>query len=178
MKDDIIYHTPPLPNRQSIRYKGYDYRGVGYYHVTICCFEKKCRFGKVIDDKVVLNEFGQIAFDIWESLPDRFERIETDVYVIMPNHIHGIIIKKENEVREYIDNVTKRLGDIVGAFKSIVFNECLKIYKARNLMMGKLWQDNYWERIIRNEDAYFEIGNYIINNPRTWSEDKLFVNGA
>ncbi|MDQ5928348.1 MAG: REP-associated tyrosine transposase, partial [Bacteroidota bacterium] len=65
------------------------------------------------------------------------------------------------------------IGDIVGAYKSLVFNACLDIYKSKNELMGKLWQRNYYENIIRNDNAYQNISNYIINNPEKWSEDKF-----
>jgi putative transposase len=68
---------------------------------------------------------------------------------------------------------TTGISDIVGAYKSLVFKSCLDIYKSNDELMGKLWQRNYYEHIIRNENAYHNISNYIINNPAKWSEDKF-----
>ena len=69
---------------------------------------------------------------------------------------------------------TKTVGDIVGAYKSLVANECLEIYKIKNEMMGKLWQRNYWEHIIRDGQSYQRISEYIINNPKNWNGDKFY----
>jgi putative transposase len=69
---------------------------------------------------------------------------------------------------------TATVGDIVGAYKSLVANACLEIYKSKNVGMGKLWQRNYYEHIIRNERSYQNISNYIINNPAKWDEDKFY----
>ena len=87
---------------------------------------------------------------------------------IMPNHMHGIITLRG--AATLADDPTT-IPDIVGAYKSLVANGCLEIYKSRNEMMGKLWQRNYYERIIRNERAYSNISNYIMNNPAKWSRD-------
>ncbi|MFO7623518.1 MAG: transposase, partial [Anaerolineales bacterium] len=69
----------------------------------------------------------------------------------------------------------KTIGDIVGAYKSIVANECLEIFKSNNETMGKIWQRNYWEHIIRDEKSFQEIATYVENNPAKWQEDKFFV---
>ncbi|WP_229746737.1 transposase [Pedobacter mendelii] len=116
----------------------------------------------------------------------------------MPNHFHGIIVLKdiiqaveetavgatlvvalhEEDDKESLISTTARvaptIADIVGAYKSIVSNECLKICKAQSKSMGKLWQRNYYEHIIRDEGAYENIANYIINNPAKWDEDKFY----
>ena len=189
--------------RHNIRYKGYDYSKVGYYFVTICCFDKICRFGKIEDNEMIINEFGNIACDEWIDIPNKYENVAVDVFQIMPNHLHGIIViiddfwvggNRPSVVTSLADDsyinsgaspVTTEntlidarkkplLGDIIGAYKSIVFNKCLKISKSRNEYMGKLWQNNYWEHINRDEKAYYEIGNYIFNNPVNWKDDEYY----
>ena len=134
----------------------------------------------------LLNEFGQIALEQWHKLSDRFPTIELDAFVVMPNHVHGIIfITKNGQTTgasqgvgasptrtEVLKSVT--LGEIVGAYKSLVSTECLKIYKSRNETMGKLWQRNYYEHIIRDEKSFENIVYYIENNPSTWQQDELF----
>lgn len=161
---------------------------------------------------MVLNEYGWIAYNEWIKLSERFSNFELDVFQIMPNHIHGIIVlqsvgatlavaQNEND-RETVgatlavaqnetlavaqndrDNVIGAgaspaptgVGDIVGAYKSLVSNGCLKMYKSKNETMGKLWQRNYYECIIRNERSYQNISKYIINNPSKWNNDKFFT---
>lgn len=149
-----------------------------------------------------LNEYGQIAYNEWIKLSKRFLNFELDVFQIMPNHMHGIIllnnvgagftpaqnssIEQNNVTNENVTLVEKgagvnpapttnaTFGDIVGAYKSLVANGCLDIYKKKNKTMGKLWQRNYYEHIIRNEQSYQTISEYIINNPAKWKDDKFF----
>ena len=146
----------------------------------------------------LLNEFGQIALEQWHKLSDRFPTIDLNAFVVMPNHVHGIIFITENGPQQQRgqsrdgqpENVKQpqgfgqpqglplpmrtTLGDVVGAYKSLVSNECLKIYKSRNETMGKLWQRNYYEHIIRDEKSFENIVSYIENNPSTWQQDELF----
>ena len=166
----------------------------------------KCRFGKIEKDEMVLNELGMIAQNEWAKLPERFSNFELDVFQIMPNHIHGIILLNDCVVRagftpahlpDHIHegqpqgiaptqnhdpiqnpagmNPVPTIGDIVGSYKSLVSNECLKIYKSNNEIMGKLLQRDYYEHIIRNESSYKRISEYIINNPQQWDNDKFYV---
>jgi putative transposase len=191
-------YNPQIHNRRSIRLKGYDYSQAGAYFITICCAERKYRFGNVVNGEMILNEYGVIAYNEWVKLSERFFNFELDVFQIMPNHMHGIIVLNGgagNNVgagltpaHNTIDGVVNGSGvnpaptntnatifDMVGAYKSLVSNECLKIYKSKNELMGKLWQRNYYENIIRNEQAYHTISNYIINNPANWGDDKFNV---
>jgi len=206
---DMAYN-PNIHHRRSIRLKGYDYSQAGAYFITICCKDRKCRFGKIVVGASVmeLNECGQIAYDEWLKLSERFSNFELDVFQIMPNHMHGIIVLNDivgatlavaqnavvqNAVAQNVPNgiialndvgATARvaptttnatIGDIVGAYKSLVANGCLDIYKTKNETMGKLWQRNYYEHIIRNEQSYQTISDYIINNPAKWKDDKFFM---
>ena len=204
-----MVYNPKIHNRRSIRLKGYDYALAGAYFITICCEYRICRFGKVVNDEMILNKFGIIAYEEWIKLADRFINFELDVFQIMPNHIHMILVLKDvavgaglapaqnkNIINNFINNFindeivddenqragaspaptvqTASISDIIGAYKSIVFNACLAIYKDKNEQMGKLWQRNYYEHIIRNEQSYQNISNYIINNPAKWDEDKFY----
>jgi len=153
-----------------------------------------------------LNEYGQIAYNEWLKLSERFSNVELDVFQIMPNHIHGIIIlndvgagftpalnengqptgKKEGQPQGIAPTGT--IGNIVGAYKSLVANRCLAIHKQKWMdvnpewagvnhapTMGKIWQRNYYEHIIRNEQSYQTISEYIINNPTKWKTDKFYI---
>lgn len=174
-------YNPQIHHRRSIRLKGYDYSTPDPYFITICCQDMKCRFGKIVNGEMILNEYGIIAYNEWVKLTDRFGNFELDVFQIMPNHMHGIIVLTAvgagfTPVQTVWAGVNPAptISDIVGAYKSLVANECLNIYKSNNEKMGKLWQRNYYEHIIRNERAYQNISNYIINNPAKWREDKFF----
>jgi len=198
-------YNPKIHDRKSIRLKGYDYSQAGAYFITICCQDRECRFGKIENDQMVLNEFGTIAYNEWNKLPERFSNFELDVFQIMPNHIHGIIVlvgagltpaqltpaqitpAQNDKTAEASRAGASRAGaspaptgDIIGAYKSLVANECLKIFKSRYAeenpatTMGKLWQRNYYEYIIRNEQSYQTISNYIIGIPSKWKDDKFY----
>lgn len=93
MHDKPTYN-PQIHHRRSIRLKGYDYSQEGLYFITICCKDRKYRFGKIENDKMILNEYGTIAYDEWIKLTERFSNFELDVFQIMPNHMHAIIALK------------------------------------------------------------------------------------
>jgi len=179
-------------HRRSIRLKGYDYSRAGLYFITICCENKVHRFGKIENDGMVLNENGTIANNEWYKLLNRYSNFELDVFQIMPNHMHGIISLKNAvgatisvapNTKNPMENIQSQnwtgaspaptISNIVGAYKSLVANGCLKLYKSKNKIMGKFWQRNYYEHIIRNENSYNTISNYIINNPAKWNDDKF-----
>jgi len=192
-------YNPQIHHRRSIRLKGYDYSQVGAYFITICCKDRECRFGKIVgaslaDAQMELNEYGTIAYNEWIKLPERFTNFELDVFQIMPNHMHGIIllndvgatlavvpnnISGENialtEKSAGVNSAPTTIGNIVGAYKSLVANACLEIFKMKNETMGKLWQRNFYEHIIGNEQSYQTISDYIINNPSKWNDDKFFM---
>ena len=199
-----MLYDPQLHHRRSIRLKGYDYAQSGLYFITICCQEKIHRFGEIIDEigntssngnklddniaipsneifpvtvQMKLNEFGIVAYNEWMKLPERFPNIELDVFQIMPNHVHGIILLNEIPSSKYKNHDEKNpasISKIVGAYKSLVTNGCLELYKCQNITMGKFWQRNYYEHIIRNEKSYATISDYIVNNPAKWKEDKFY----
>jgi len=181
-------YNPLIHHRRSIRLKGYDYSNAGAYFITICCEDRIHRFGKVSDNKMILNKSGIIAYNEWINLSDRFPNFELDVFQIMPNHMHSIIIlsdvpvgatltvaQEEDKINRVTERVAPTISDIVGAYKSIVSNACLQLFKSHDKIMGKLWQRNYHEHIIRDERAYNNISNYIINNPSKWDEDKFHL---
>ena len=240
-----------IHHRKSIRLNGYDYSQAGLYFITICCHDRIHRFGNIADGKMILNDAGKIATAEWEALKDRFHNIKQGAFVVMPNHIHFIIIitnpgmatarvaatstdypirarlapdrktddgesvraglapahdgdgesvragftpaldgkdDREGRPNQYYGvgndgdrkgrpNESDRkitLGEIVGAYKSLVFNNCLKLAKDKGEYLGKFWQRDYYENIIRNDEAFIKISEYIINNPAKWQDDKFY----
>lgn len=179
--------------RHSIRLKDYDYSSDGAYYVTLCAQERKCLFGEVINDGIVLNDAGKMIEYNWNKLPQRFLNIELDEFITMPNHFHGIINVTVGAplVGAQNDNIivgaqnnnragtrpAPTLGDIVGAFKSITTNEYIRNVKNNHWRQfdKQLWQRNYYEHIIRNDIELNEIRGYIKNNPYNWEEDKEYV---
>lgn len=178
-----------LPQRKTIRLKGYDYSQAGLYFITICCQGRICLFGDVVKGEIVLNEAGKMVETEWLNLPDRFKNIELHESVIMPNHFHGIlkivgvtlVVARnvgiaENQMGQPQGIApTKTIGDMMDAYKSITTVNYIRGVKTLNWQPfnGKLWQRNYWEHIIRNEQSYQRISEYIVNNPKEWSDDKF-----
>lgn len=176
-------------NRKKLRLQNYDYSQNGIYFVTICTHNKKCFFGRVEDNKMKLNLAGKIIDKWWIELENKFDIILHE-YVIMPNHIHGIIEINNNDVGTPLggvrgwDNTNKMaptrgattISDIVGAFKSWATNKYIK-----NVKMGRLppfdkriWQRSYYDHIIRKEESLQKIQEYIIINPSEWQKDELY----
>jgi len=160
-------------HRKSIRLKNYDYSQSGLYFVTICTQNRECIFGNIINNNVgvgrdrpismILNQYGKIIENVWESLPDHHS-IELDVFQIMPNHVHFIL----HIVLGASRRAPTTLGFIVGMFKT----ECTKqINKLQNTPGQKIFQRNYYEHIIQNENELIKIRQYIKTNPLFWNQD-------
>ncbi|MDF1497655.1 MAG: transposase [Patescibacteria group bacterium] len=176
-----------LPYRKTKRLKGFNYSESGFYFITICTNGFKHYFGEVKNQYMFLNEAGCMLYRNWENLEKEFESVIPQEFIVMPNHIHGIIELRNGEIgtdnhptasfdREghrkghpYTE-VNKTLGDVVGAFKSRTTGEYIKMVKNKLCLPfpGKLWQKNYYERIIDNEKDYDNIAEYIIYNPNQW----------
>jgi REP element-mobilizing transposase RayT len=169
-------------HRRSIRLKDYDYAQNGAYFVTICAQEKRCIFGQVVDGVMVVNEWGQIVTQEWEQTAAVRSNVELDAFVVMPNHVHGILVIT-NDVGDTV-GATRRvaptsttlqsgsLGAIIGQFKSAVTRAINRLPDAPD---HPIWQRNYYEHIIRSEDTLNTIRAYVANNPAKWAEDSLYV---
>jgi putative transposase len=173
-------------HRRSIRLPDHDYTSPGACFVTICVRGGECLLGEVVDDEMQLNEWGQIAWDCWQAIPEHFDHVEPDAFVIMPNHVHGIIVISDRvgaqhaaplpaplpaTVPQLRTNVEPgSLGAIVRSYKSAVTK---RINQLRDRPGTPFWQRNYWEHIIRNEASLNRIRGYIENNPARWAEDRL-----
>jgi putative transposase len=134
--------------------------------------------GEIDDEQMILNRYGEIVRDVWESLPDRLSDIDIDEYVIMPNHFHAIILinKSPESTESYkdldVDDSKARrkmiLPKVVGRFKMVA----AKAINQSREIEGSFWQRNYYERVIRSEEDYQIIRQYIINNPVQWEMDE------
>ena len=163
--------------RKDIRIPEFDYSQPGAFFVTIVTKDRKTLFGQVDNGKMVLNNVGKLAEEVWLALPTHFPNVELGEWVIMPNHIHGIIsINVEATHASPLPRISKgpapgSIGAIIGSFKSAVTKRVHQISKNTN---NNLWQRNYYEHIIRNEQSYFTISKYIMNNPAKWEDDKFY----
>ena len=167
-------------NRKSIRLKGYDYSREGAYFVTICAQNRECLFGEIVDDKMVLNKYGEIVKNEWQRTGDIRPNIETDCFVVMPNHVHGIINIRRGVLQYAPTNGFKSPSQTIGAitrgFKSTTTKQ---INILRDTHGQCIWQRNYYEHIIRGEKDYNRIHEYIQNNPLKWELDSLHpMNGG
>ena len=177
-----------LGGRRSIRRKGYDYSVAGVYFVTICCQGRVCRFGRVENGEMCLNDPGRMVERWCAELPNKFPHILIDTYIVMPNHIHAIIVNHDDAhlVREDgqphgLDDVIVRdgvLGEhrgsplhrVVQWFKTMTTNEYIRGVRTLEWQPfdRKLWQRNYHERIIGDDRWYRLTVDYIMRNPAQW----------
>ena len=149
-----------LNERKSIRLSNYDYSQNGLYYLTICTKNRECIFGEIKNSKIILSKFGKIADNCWSEIPQHFSQVSLHEYVIMPNHIHGII-----EI------------NVVGA-KHLSPSNCLEKTNQKcgtsqtigSIVRG-LKKRNYYEHIINSEIDYLKTVNYIIENPLKWNND-------
>jgi len=143
--------------------------------VTMVMFQRACVFGDIVDREMRLNNFGQIVTQTWEWLSKQYPYIEVDLYIVMPNHFHGIlqIIELADDCRggsRPAPTKIKTLGQLIGAFKTV---SAKHINQIRHTSGSPVWQRNYYEHIIRNEKEYEDIWNYIDANPKNWVDDQL-----
>ncbi|MBQ8835142.1 MAG: transposase [Oscillospiraceae bacterium] len=157
--------------RKNIRLPDYDYSQEGGYFVTVCTHERRCTLSHIIPGteqdraRVSLSDLGKIADEILLSLPERYGFV-LDACVIMPNHIHIIIMKRTV--------AAAKVGQFVGAFKSSVSTRWYKECDRRGNVAGKLWQRNYYDHVLRNEADHLEKLRYIDENPDKWQMDELY----
>ena len=158
-----------LPKRKHQRLKEFDYSQSSYYFITICIKDRREFFSHVINNELVLTEYGKILEEVWNNLP-KYYKVELDYYIIMPDHFHGIIIIDNSlKAKANEENKTFSLSDIIGKFKSFATK------KIRELFSGKIefkWQKSFYDRIIRNENELYNIRKYIKENPLRWDLEK------
>ena len=164
--------------RRSIRLPEYDYSQSGAYFITIVAHGKQMLFGEVVMGEMHLNQYGKIIEDVWNALPSRYPEIELGPFVIMPNHIHGIIEIHEvgaihelplPSTNEWKQRRKMRIPLVVGYLK---MNSAKSINLLRQTPGQPVWQRNYYEHIIRDEQDLQMISDYILANPASWESDK------
>jgi putative transposase len=175
---DLNFQNPMRRNRKAIRLKYYDYSQAGGYFITVCTYSRKYLFGQVTSHQIMLNETGETVKRWWLNLGNKFTNIELGSCVVMPNHIHGIIIVTGKEVgaihelplqRDKIERRRMLIPKIIGYFKMNSAKHINRLFDATGHI---LWQRNYYEHIIRNENELNRIREYIQNNPLKWDLDR------
>ncbi len=171
-------------NRKNTRMKQWDYSRDGLYFITICVKDRHCVFGAVQNKIMRLNNWGRHAYECWQQIPNHFPGVIIDQFVVMPNHVHGIVVIEENHAsvgNKYICSLTKntkskhrnmmKLSKIIATYKAAVTRKINK-FSSNNYFQ---WQRSFHDHIIRNERELINIQNYIFFNPDNWRDDDFFV---
>ncbi len=199
IREDVLFKNKY--RIKSMRLLNYNYASTGYYFITICVRNHELLFGNIIDNKMALFDAGKIIKKFWLEIPQHFDNVELDEFIIMPNHIHGIIIiinncnrRDEAMPRLYTRNNTPadtpangksayagkypQMSIISPPPKSLpVIIGSFKSISTKTINqkipnMNFAWQTRYYEHIIRDEKSLNKIRQYIINNPVKWQTDR------
>lgn len=191
-------YNPNKHHRRSIRLKGYDYTQAGAYFVTVCTRDRACLFGEIVDGAMRWNEYGECVVRWWEDIPRHFKAVDIDAFVVMPNHIHGIVVITGGPVgaglprpdphtaNSVADTGTDAamdahkgaktaplrrpsLGNVMAYFK---YQSAKQINASRQTPVAPVWQRNYYEHVIRSEESLNCIRQYILDNPERWAFDR------
>jgi putative transposase len=190
-----------LYKRRSIRLQDYDYSQPGEYFVTICTYNHECMFGEIVGEEMRLNKLGKIVQEEWLRTAEIRKDVQMDSFVVMPNHIHGIVVLPEpvgancyspqnchstfvnsqnnpSDKGAYIDTPLRKTkfcspsGTIGAIIRGFKSVSTKRINILRNSPRQPIWQRNYYEHIIRDEKELQNIRDYIVNNPIKWFSDK------
>ena len=167
----------------SARLQSWNYGNNGAYFITICTQNREHYFGKIINREMHLNEIGKLAEQYWIEIPNHFPFVELGNYVVMPNHVHGIVIinKINDNVETLHCNVSTdknnqmalispkpgTIPTIIRSYKSIVTK------MSRNIHADFGWQSRFHDHIIRNAQSFENIQDYILENPNKWDNDEF-----
>jgi putative transposase len=171
---------------KSLRKINYNYSSIGSYFITICTQNKHKYFGNIMNCEMKLNDIGQIASKFWLEIPKHFSNVMLDEFIVMPDHIHGIIIivkpvetlhrnvstrqinQPRNQFMSKISPKPNSLSTIIRSYKSACTREINKYHSSIKFS----WQSRYYDRIIRNHYEFLNVQKYIYNNPVNWEPDK------
>jgi REP element-mobilizing transposase RayT len=193
-----MQYNPEKHHRRSIRLKGYDYSAAGAYFITLCTYQRQYLFGEIMDGAMHLNPYGKIVEEGWLQSSTIRQEIELDAWVIMPDHMHGIVVITNHDANENVHiagahgrvpppvpqqqyeclpphcvppRKPQSISSFVAGFKSAVTK---RINILRDTPGTPVWQRNYYERIIRDESALNHIRRYIQMNPINWELDRFY----
>jgi putative transposase len=169
------------PSRRSVRLRGFDYSRIGMYFLTICAFHRRSIFGELRGNIAVISPLGEIVKACWIEIPQHFPNVKVEAYVVMPNHVHGILTihskpldanpqdKTAAAVESFGKPTPNSIPTIVRSFKSAASKRA----RQSGLSGGEsIWQRGYYEHVLRNTREYVEATNYILLNPARWTFDE------
>ena len=197
---DHVTYDPGIHRRRSVRLQGYDYARAGAYFLTICANNRVCLFGDLVDGEMRLNAAGRVVIEEWARTAAIRPRIGLDTYIVMPNHIHGIIViggagcrgtlqraptderqptsdsmQRAPTVERFGQPTSDSIPTIIRLFKSAATK---RINEIRRTPGVTVWQRNYYEHVIHNDESLNHIREYIVNNPAQWEYDRENPVGA
>ena len=158
-------YDPILPVRKNLRLREFDYSTPGAYFVTICAFDRRMIFGSVVDGQVHPSTAGELAIGCWHEIPSQWPGVELDALVVMPNHIHAILLFIEGDVK------VPSLGRVMHWYKAKVTKAVRRVRKDPVLT---IWQEKFHDHVVRDEPDLERIRAYIELNPGRWSEDEYY----
>ncbi|MBI3781192.1 MAG: transposase [candidate division NC10 bacterium] len=170
--------SPATYRRRPLRLRGFDYSREGAYFVTICTRNRECLLGDVMKGKMRLNDVGRMVQTVWDGLPERFPTVELDASVVMPNHLHGILIIVGAGLALPMRGAASSaptgsgfttLSKVLRAFKSM---SAIGVNRLLSRSGKPFWQRNYYEHVIRSEESLNRIREYIVTNPLRWEVDR------
>ncbi len=172
-----------IHNRKRNRLEGYDYSTPGYYFVTICSKEMLEYFGRVNNSKMKLNDAGQIVRKCWFDLPNHYKNCKLHTFIIMPNHIHGIIEIVGNGLKPFQNEQTTNIRNGLKPFLTHGLSEIVRGFKTfsskyinQQTKYKFTWQKSFYDHIIRNDNELNRISDYIEKNPQLWKQDEYLLN--
>ena len=189
---NLLMETNQKRRHNTLRMNDFDYAQSGAYFVTIVCHNRENRFGEIRDGEMVYSHAGMIALREWKALSTKFPYIGLDAFVIMPNHVHGIVVfygdlyttvgEKHSEIlqaenKSHVSEcfsptpdgtMPKSLGSVIQNYKSISNRMINRFFETPGI---SIWQRNFYDHIIRNDEELEKIREYIYNNPSHWNED-------
>ena len=165
-----------LPRRKSIRVRGYDYSQPGAYFVTVCVHERQCLFGEIRSGIMGMNPYGCVAAECWDEIPKHFPNVQLNVMVVTPNHVHGVLFLTDGRstacraptAEKFGGPVPTSLPTVIRSFKSAATK---RINEIRGMPGHPVWQRNYFEHVVRDDQSLHRIREYMVTNPQRWDMD-------
>jgi REP element-mobilizing transposase RayT len=177
-----------LPVRRSIRLMGFDYRDAGAYFVTICTFRRACVLADVVDDRVSLTAVGSVVESAWRTIPGYFPHFGLEGYVVMPNHLHGILVLQDAHRAKHPPKADasplqppRSKGTQPGSVQAVI--QTFKAISTRRfhalpgMKLNRLWQRGFYDHVIRDEAELNRIRAYVEENPLRWALDRENLSG-